>query len=77
MLANLDKYDGRFKKIFGVSIKPFYSRLLLMVGIQNFDIVAFDRWLRTPNNVSIQDYVKEKFGQEGVDLINEILENEI
>jgi hypothetical protein len=42
--------------------------------ILKFDIVQFDEWLGTPDNVSCAEYVEKRFGVAGKKLIERILE---
>ena len=62
--------EVKFKEIFGVSLKSFYGSALEM-AMFGFDLIKFDKeFLKTPDGKSVNDYVKEKYGIEGYNLIN-------
>ncbi len=46
--------EKEFKAIFGRSLYPFFDSLF------GFDVIAFDKWLQTPEGMSTADYVTEK-----------------
>ncbi len=66
-MKSLDNCD-RFQKVFGTRLKPFWQN-----NIFGFDIVAFDKWLEVPDGTSTNDCILEKYGQEGLDIINALL----
>lgn len=66
-MKSLDNCD-EFQRVFKTRLKPFWPD-----NIFGFDIVKFDEWLGTPDNMSMTDYIKERFGQEGNDLIDKLL----
>lgn len=57
----------RFHKVFNTKINPFICEL------GGFDVIAFDEWIDPPENESTNDAAKEKFGQQGVDLMAELI----
>lgn len=52
-----DKFYLYFKTSIMLFIHPIIGTDVIM-----FDIIMFDKWLRTPEGVSTKDYIKEKFG---------------
>ena len=66
-MKSLDNCE-KFQKIFGTRLKPFWQD-----NIFGFDIVVFDEWLKVPDGISMNDYILQKYGQEGVDVINALL----
>ena len=73
-----EKYGERFKKIFdGLEINYFLGPLVLL-GIPDFDIIEFGRYMKTMGynsevDGSLRDYVQKYYGNEGVDLIKELI----
>ena len=54
----------QFSSIFGVPLHRFHNRVF------GFDIVRFDDWLGgTVDGQSLRDLVKERYGSEGVEII--------
>jgi hypothetical protein len=75
----LDK-GKRFRRIFKVNPNPFIDKILSVhFGRMVLDILYFDSWLVdnygdfVDNGKSIQDIVLEKYGQEAVDFVRELL----
>jgi hypothetical protein len=65
--------DDSFAKHFGVSLGTFVKPPLL-----DFNIFKFEDWLVTKGyekyeEVSIKDFVTEKYGQEATDLVSDLL----
>lgn len=67
-LARYKENTKKFQSVFGVSLETFSDSLF------GFDVVGFDEWLKTPDGTSTADFTKEKFGQEGLDIINSLIE---
>ena len=65
ILLHKDK-EMVFRSIFKFPLRPF-------LDIFGFDIVKFDEHIKTPDGVSMSEWVKEKFGDEGVKLIEELI----
>lgn len=65
------KYGYEFKRTFGVSLNAYMS---LTTG---FDIVRFDGFLKVPANVSMRDFVTEKFGEKACDMIRMLIGVEV
>lgn len=59
-----DKFYGYFN----TSISPFI-RPLLGTSVIMFDIIMFDKWLRTPEGVSTKNYITQKYGRKASDFI--------
>jgi hypothetical protein len=68
------KVDREFMRIFGVKFTRFWSPLLSYYENRLIiDIYAFDAFLGVPDNQSLKDYATEKYGQEAIDLILELI----
>ena len=77
----MDKYGAEFKKIFGIEIAPFAGKLWI-VGISDFDIVKFDKYMRTrrtyeDKDISLVEFIEKKYGKRGKELINELISMEL
>lgn len=66
-LALLDEVDN-FTKCFKTSIKPFWQGNIL-----GLDVIAFDKWLEVPDEISTWSWIKEKYGDEGIRIIEKLL----
>lgn len=66
-MACLDNCD-KFQVIFKTRLKPFWKD-----NIFGFDILAFDAWLGVPDGKSTNEVIKERYGQEGLDVIDDLL----
>ena len=66
-MKSLDNCD-EFQKIFKTRLKPFWDS-----NIFGFDIIKFDQWLETPDDISMNDHILARFGQAGVDMIDKLL----
>ena len=62
-----------FKLIFNRDIREFFSKILLSVGMIDFDIVAFDEWLGVPEDMSTKEYLIEKYSPEVAKFIESLL----
>ena len=58
-----------FLRVFGVRLAIFFPKVIL-----GFDVVKFDKWLAPKKNQSIRDAVLERYGQEGVDILNKLVQ---
>lgn len=70
MLTHQIKYMHNwkeFEEIFGVPLSWFHS---IFTGLT---ITSFDGWLETPDGVSTEEFVKNKFGDRAVELVRELL----
>ena len=62
------KYAGSFQSVFGVSLGKFWS---VLTGI---DIVKFDEeFMKTPDGVSTEEFVKQKYGELGLSIVRGLL----
>lgn len=57
----------RFNQVFKTKINPFICQL------GGFDVITFDEWIDPPEDKSTYDVALEKFGQQGVDLMKELI----
>lgn len=55
-----------FERIFGMSMSAFYDTM------HGFKVVEFDEALGTPRGVSTNQFVMEKYGKEGFDLMHKL-----
>jgi hypothetical protein len=66
--AKADKYHRPFIQIFGVKLMAYFDFLT------GFDIVRFDElFLKSPDGKSVKDVVLEKYGKEGLKIIEDLL----
>lgn len=75
----IDKYNPTFKSYFGKSLWEFTDKLMLMAGIFQFDIFAFEEYITryygyVKDGTSIRDFVDKKFGSKACELIEKLLE---
>lgn len=56
-----------FKKIFGVPVMKFWD---IRTG---FDVIEFDRWLKTPDNISTKDWIEKKHGLPAVKVVKSLI----
>jgi len=74
----MDKYGEEFKEVFGVEVNKFAGKLW-MVGIADFDIVKFERFLEKLGYVgdsgeqSIAEFVEDRYGKIGRELIDKLI----
>lgn len=62
--------EARFSGKFGLCLATFQQPIF------GFDVIKFDRYVKTPNGISTADYVDKKYGPGAADLIREILNGE-
>ena len=77
----MDKYGAEFKEIFGIEIASFAGKLWV-VGISDFDIVKFDKYMETrrsyeDKDISLAEFVEKKYGKRGKELIDELIGMEL
>ena len=77
--SELNKLGDTFMAVFGIGFKPFYDSLISIVSKQLcIDILKFDEWLHKKHGnyedagQSMDDCIREHYGDEGVKLINEV-----
>lgn len=73
----LDKYGAEFKEIFGIEIASFAGKLWI-VGIPDFDVVKFDKYMETrrsyeDKDTSLAEFVEKKYGKRGKKLVDELI----
>lgn len=72
--------NDEFYKVFGIGFKPFYDGLISIASKKLcIDILKFDDWLHEKygdyenEGKSMDDIVREKYGEKGVKLIEELI----
>ena len=61
------KYRDTFHQIFGTGLEQFWDNIF------GFDICKFDNnFLQTPDGKSLDEYVEEKYGKKGKEVIDNI-----
>lgn len=78
--SELNKLGDKFMAVFGIGFKPFYDGLMSVASKQLcIDILKFDEWLHKKHGdyedagQSMDDCIREHYGEEGVKLINEVI----
>ena len=78
--SELNKLGDKFMSVFGIGFKPFYDGLMSVASKQLcIDILKFDEWLHEKHGnyedagQSMDDCIREHYGEEGVKLINEVI----
>ncbi|MHA2329749.1 MAG: hypothetical protein ACXACR_14635 [Candidatus Hodarchaeales archaeon] len=62
------KNAREFKHIFGINLKPYWD------NITGFDIVRFDEeFIKSPDGLSMEDVIKDKYNEIGVSIIKSLL----
>lgn len=62
-----DERVKQFQIYFNVPLHRFWHPIL------GFDIVKFNDWLSVPDNISIRDYLTDKYSKEVSDFIAELV----
>ena len=77
--SQLNKLGDEFRSVFGIGFKPFYDGLISVASkCLCIDILKFDKWLRQQHGnyedegKSMDDIIREHYGEKGVKLINEV-----
>ena len=65
-----DKIQDLFKHHFQIELNPFRC---IYLSCPSLDIVKFDNWLRTPDNISTKQYITDKYGEQAMRLVNKLL----
>tara|TARA_Y100000310_G_scaffold292109_1_gene320594 strand:+ start:251 stop:478 length:228 start_codon:yes stop_codon:yes gene_type:complete len=63
----LRENGDEFKLIFNVDIRKFLNPIL------GFDLVSFEKYLQVPDSPSIQDFIRENYGESAVQLVKNCL----
>lgn len=72
--ANCRIYKRMFKNIFNIDLYNFKDRFLsLAIGGFQFDIISFDKFIKTPDGISCKDYVKQKYGDQALKMIERLI----
>jgi len=64
------KIQDLFKHHFKVELNTFRCHYISYPAI---DIVRFDKWLKTPDNISTSDYITDKYGAQATRLIQKLI----
>ena len=70
VIAARKKYDNnylKFQSIFNIPLKNYWDKLFA------FDVIGFDKFLETPDGVSTHDWILQKYGQNAVNLVLDLL----
>jgi hypothetical protein len=62
-----------FKRTFNRDIRDFLTPTLLLIGMIDFDIIAFDEWLKVPDGISTRDFLIKNYSQETADFIQGLI----
>lgn len=62
--------EKRFKEIFKVDVWRFVPESNLDLICEPFDIIAFDIYINTPDDLSMVEYIREKYSEEALQIIN-------
>jgi hypothetical protein len=68
-----DQYRTRFNSIFCMEIHKFYGTNPITIAM-GFDVVAFNDAIACPEDISLAEHVQNKFGTEGSEIINALLQ---
>lgn len=64
----LERYRNEFMEIFGVDPKNYWEN-----NFFGFNVIGFDeKFIKTPDNMSMKEYVTEKYGEKGYDVLTKI-----
>ena len=56
-----------FQSTFGVKLSEYFN------GLFGFEIVAFDKYIGTPDGTSLKDYLTEKYGVKACQLVESLI----
>ncbi len=72
--ANSRIYKRMFKNIFNIDLYNFKDMWLsAVIGVFQFDVIAFDKFIKTPDGTSCKDYVKQKCGDKALKMIERLI----
>ena len=60
------KYKGAFQATFQKPLRDFWEK------ITAFDVIKFDKWVKTPSGVSTYDFVAQHYGVAACDMLREL-----
>jgi hypothetical protein len=66
-LAKYRRLAPEFRRVFGRLLKPYWDHLT------GFDVIAFDDFIKPGKKESTKDAVKRKYGDEGVQLVEQLI----
>jgi len=66
-MKSLDNCN-EFQRVFKTRMKPFWENNML-----GFDVLAFDKWLDVPEDMSMRTFVLDKYGRDGVKVLEALL----
>ena len=70
---NYEKWESEFLKITGLP-KPFRCRTMYMLtGLYYLNVFELENWLGVPSNVSLKDFLKNKWGNKVVELAEKMI----
>lgn len=61
------KHADKFKQIFGIDLSEFWD------GIFALDVVSFDTWLKTPDNISTYEHIVNTYGEDAKNIVADLL----
>lgn len=68
MINPIHTAEGKqFKKVFGKSVLDFWD------PFTGFEIMKFDAWLKTPDNLSTKEFVETKFGAAATGIVSALI----
>lgn len=70
VMAARKKYDSnymKFQSTFNIPLKTYWDKMFA------FDVIGFDDFLETPDGTSTKDWILEKYGQDAVNLVLDLL----
>jgi len=69
-----DSTQQAFKKYFGVHIGRFCDTWITgFTGVATFDVISFDKFIRTPDSVSMMNFITKKYGIKAMRLIKSLI----
>lgn len=71
-MKNLYNVKHNFPKYFGTEFQPFYDGVLTFVfNTVQIDYPKFSDWLNSPDGMSDNEYIEQKFGKEAAEWFDE------
>jgi len=68
----MEIYSAAIAKAFRATFKLGISGFIKRGPIIYFDIIKFDKWLRTPDGISTKDYLTQKYGAKASKFVERI-----
>lgn len=63
--------ESKFRDLFGLKLHDYLGNIQQL--LTGFDIVKFNDAIKSPDNMSLKEFVLEKYGDEAVNLIFELI----